>query len=38
MSDKVEKVIKARKSVVQTQLYKQMKKYKMIVDGRDETT
>ncbi|KAI1781795.1 SNF2 family N-terminal domain-containing protein [Ganoderma leucocontextum] len=33
--DKVEKVIKVRMSALQSQLYKQMKKFKMIVDGKD---
>jgi ATP-dependent helicase STH1/SNF2 len=32
--DKVEKVIKVRMSALQSQLYKQMKKYK-IADGKD---
>ncbi|KAF5377272.1 hypothetical protein D9615_006425 [Tricholomella constricta] len=33
LPDKVEKVIKVRMSALQTQLYKQMKKHKMIADG-----
>ena len=33
--DKVEKVVKIRMSALQSQLYKQMKKYKMIADGKD---
>ena len=33
--DKVEKVIKVRMSALQSQLYKQMKKFKMIADGKD---
>ncbi|KAJ3516827.1 hypothetical protein NMY22_g14112 [Coprinellus aureogranulatus] len=33
LPDKVEKVIKVRMSALQSQLYKQMKKYKMIADG-----
>ena len=32
---KVEKVIKVKMSALQSQLYKQMKKYKMIADGND---
>jgi hypothetical protein len=32
---KVEKVIKIRMSALQSQLYKQMKKHKMIADGKD---
>lgn len=35
LPDKVEKVIKVKMSALQTQLYKQMKKYKMIADGKD---
>jgi ATP-dependent helicase STH1/SNF2 len=35
LPDKVEKVIKVRMSALQSQLYKQMKKYKMIADGKD---
>jgi len=35
LPDKVEKVIKVRMSALQSQLYKQMKKHKMIADGRD---
>ena len=35
LPDKVEKVIKVRMSALQFQLYKQMKKYKMIADGKD---
>lgn len=35
LPDKVEKVIKVRMSALQTQLYKQMKKHKMIADGKD---
>ena len=35
LPDKVEKVIKVRMSALQAQLYKQMKKYKMIADGSD---
>ncbi|KAF9014915.1 SNF2-family ATP dependent chromatin remodeling factor snf21 [Cyathus striatus] len=35
LPDKVEKVIKVRMSGLQTQLYKQMKKHKMIADGKD---
>ena len=35
LPDKVEKVVKVRMSALQTQLYKQMKKYKMIADGKD---
>ena len=35
LPDKVEKVVKVRMSALQSQLYKQMKKYKMIADGRD---
>lgn len=35
LPDKVEKVIKVRMSALQAQLYKQMKKYKMIADGKD---
>ncbi|KAG2023767.1 SNF2-family ATP dependent chromatin remodeling factor snf21 [Coprinopsis cinerea AmutBmut pab1-1] len=33
LPDKVEKVIKVRMSALQSQLYKQMKKHKMIADG-----
>ena len=33
LPDKVEKVIKVRMSALQSQLYKHMKKYKMIADG-----
>jgi ATP-dependent helicase STH1/SNF2 len=36
LPDKVEKVIKVKMSALQTQLYKQMKKYKMIADGREK--
>ena len=35
LPDKV-KVIKVKMSVLQTQLYKQMKKYKTITDGREK--
>ena len=35
LPDKVEKVIKIRMSALQSQLYKQMKKHKMIADGKD---
>ena len=35
LPDKVEKVIKVKMSALQSQLYKQMKKYKMIADGKD---
>ena len=35
LPDNVEKVIKVRMSALQSQLYKQMKKYKMIADGKD---
>ena len=35
LPDKVEKVIKVRMSALQSQLYKQMKKFKMIADGKD---
>ncbi|KAJ8520347.1 hypothetical protein ONZ45_g2821 [Pleurotus djamor] len=35
LPDKVEKVIKIRMSALQSQLYKQMKKFKMIADGND---
>ncbi|PIL29895.1 hypothetical protein GSI_07805 [Ganoderma sinense ZZ0214-1] len=35
LPDKVEKVIKIRMSALQSQLYKQMKKFKMIADGKD---
>ncbi|TFY81203.1 hypothetical protein EWM64_g2811 [Hericium alpestre] len=35
LPDKVEKVVKVRMSALQSQLYKQMKKYKMIADGKD---
>ncbi|CDO74808.1 hypothetical protein BN946_scf185001.g56 [Trametes cinnabarina] len=35
LPDKVEKVIKVRMSALQSQLYKQIKKYKMIADGKD---
>ncbi|KXN84808.1 Chromatin structure-remodeling complex subunit snf21 [Leucoagaricus sp. SymC.cos] len=35
LPDKVEKVIKIRMSALQSQLYKQMKKFKMIADGRE---
>jgi len=35
LPDKMEKVIKVRMSVLQSQLYKQMKKHKMIADGKD---
>ncbi|KAK7468468.1 ATP-dependent DNA helicase Snf21 [Stygiomarasmius scandens] len=35
LPDKVEKVIKVRMSALQMQLYKQMKKHKMIADGKD---
>ncbi|EGN94088.1 hypothetical protein SERLA73DRAFT_126110 [Serpula lacrymans var. lacrymans S7.3] len=35
LPDKVEKVIKVRMSALQLQLYKQMKKHKMIADGKD---
>ena len=36
LPDKVEKVIKVRMSALQSQLYKQMKKHKMIADGKDK--
>jgi ATP-dependent helicase STH1/SNF2 len=36
LPDKVEKVIKVRMSGLQSQLYKQIKKYKMIADGKDD--
>ncbi|KAL4069226.1 SNF2 family N-terminal domain-containing protein, partial [Scleroderma citrinum] len=36
LPDKVEKVIKVRMSALQSQLYKQIKKYKMIADGKDQ--
>ncbi|PPQ84062.1 hypothetical protein CVT26_013991, partial [Gymnopilus dilepis] len=35
LPDKVDKVIKVRMSALQSQLYKQMKKHKMIADGKD---
>ncbi|THH13199.1 hypothetical protein EW146_g6993 [Bondarzewia mesenterica] len=35
LPDKVEKVVKIKMSALQSQLYKQMKKYKMIADGKD---
>ncbi|GJE94222.1 Chromatin structure-remodeling complex subunit snf21 [Phanerochaete sordida] len=35
LPDKVEKVIKVKMSGLQSQLYKQMKKYKMIADGKE---
>ncbi|KAI3622262.1 rsc complex subunit [Moniliophthora roreri] len=35
LPDKVEKVIKVRMSALQSQMYKQMKKHKMIADGKD---
>lgn len=35
LPDKVEKIIKVRMSALQSQLYKQMKRYKMIADGKD---
>jgi ATP-dependent helicase STH1/SNF2 len=35
LPNKVEKVIKVRMSALQSQLYKQMKKHKMIADGKD---
>lgn len=35
LPDKVEKIIKIRMSALQGQLYKQMKKYKMIADGKE---
>ncbi|KAJ7585616.1 SNF2-family ATP dependent chromatin remodeling factor snf21 [Mycena floridula] len=35
LPDKVEKAIKVRMSALQSQLYKQMKKHKMIADGKD---
>lgn len=35
LPDKVEKIIKIRMSALQSQLYKQMKKYKMIADGKE---
>jgi ATP-dependent helicase STH1/SNF2 len=35
LPDKVEKVIKVRMSALQSQLYRHMKKYKMIADGKD---
>ncbi|KAJ3879309.1 SNF2-family ATP dependent chromatin remodeling factor snf21 [Lentinula edodes] len=37
LPDKVEKVIKVRMSALQSQLYKQMKKYKMIADGKGKS-
>lgn len=36
LPDKVEKVIKVRMSALQSQLYKHVKKYKMIADGKDQ--
>jgi len=36
LPDKVEKVVKVKMSALQTQLYKQMKKYKMIADGKEK--
>ncbi|KAI0271595.1 SNF2 family N-terminal domain-containing protein [Gloeopeniophorella convolvens] len=36
LPDKVEKVVKVKMSALQAQLYKQMKKYKMIADGSDK--
>ena len=36
LPDKVEKVIKVRMSALQSQPYKQMKKYKMIADGKND--
>ena len=36
LPDKVEKVIKVQMSALQLQLYKQIKKYKMIADGKDQ--
>src|SRR5882757_4154864 len=36
LPDKVEKVVKVKMSALQAQLYKQMKKYKMIADGNDK--
>ena len=35
LPDKVEKVIKIRMSALQSQLYKQIRKYKIIADGKD---
>ncbi|KAG1738616.1 SNF2 family N-terminal domain-containing protein [Suillus paluster] len=35
LPDKVEKVIKVRMSMLQSQLYRQMKKHKMIANGKD---
>src|SRR5882762_2778320 len=35
LPDKVEKVVKVKMSALQSQLYKQMKRYKMIADGKD---
>src|SRR3984885_10775719 len=35
LPEKVEKVIKVRMSALQSQVYKQMKKHKMIADGKD---
>jgi ATP-dependent helicase STH1/SNF2 len=35
LPDKVEKVIKIRMSALQSQLYKQMKKFKMIANGKE---
>ncbi|TBU21076.1 P-loop containing nucleoside triphosphate hydrolase protein, partial [Dichomitus squalens] len=35
LPDKIEKVIKVRMSALQSQLYKQMKKYKMVMDVED---
>lgn len=36
LPDKVEKAVKVRMRVLQSQLYKQMNKYKMIADGKDD--
>jgi ATP-dependent helicase STH1/SNF2 len=36
LPDKVEKIVKVKMSALQAQLYKQMKKYKMIADGNDK--
>lgn len=35
LPDKVEKVVRVRMSALQRQLYKQMKEYKMVADGKD---
>jgi ATP-dependent helicase STH1/SNF2 len=36
LPDKVEKVVKVKMSALQSQLYKQMKKFKMIADGKEK--